>query len=1111
MEIQGISPTLTDGLYYVAFISGTSYGVYSDANLTMPVMGGGTYPGGGTVRPAYLGYAYGGNDFDAQMDLTYSTDRQNHYFCSFGYGGSTDGYAQMPSNYPTNSKSGGFYSFIYNSAGSGTSDFIGIYEGQVGLIAGVGLTFSEPGIYTSNNHFITSAIAGGIQVFTNTAGNTTGSYASSFHRNWGIYIDQNANLPTQAIGLEPIGNIQNILTGINLSDIANYDLIFPDPSGGWTPLYLTQSAYNTLQGWVNNGTSKCGSTNCYYNLLNAGDGSTFGTGLLNLWQTNTTAGVTTALNSMLGGGVNSFASFSNSLANGDNHWGDTYGFYQLGNDVTSVATPLLNAILLNSNSTTAQKNQAKAMFSFGGNTLWDPNWWNPNTGEGTGNGNQNSQFYQYQAQMVSSIPSQPYLSQFLATGIANVQSSFTSNWNPSGAVPGDTWYQSTFTEPTGENYLSLTRTGNLDFSSPTWQTYALWELSTLTPPEPRFGGTTGSGGLAIPMRKLYSNGDGNTAATGAVRMGIMANALQSVNAALAGQLQFGFNSTNSPTIITNDHQFLSTTSVIDPTITPITPTLASINVPGYHSSERFNFGTANETALWFINGGLYSTNGHRHADDGQVSAYALGAPLAIDWNANLYSPETPGRFMHDSVVFDSELSPAVWSADTPSLSAVNAALGSPTNTEFINVSASTHSTGTFTLPADGTTWTRSVRTMNFNPAYPIIYVEDTFSGASATAGKTLTWNLMATGNVTSPAGSISPTVRLSTGCQSPAGQLPSNGAVNNLAGGLNNFNFTGFTWAAHPAGGINWDLWLNPGTGTTQQYLIGNWGHGCQNARESGEYNTANSAAFKESQHILRVHDPGTSPSFITIIAPYNKGATPTRTVSAAGLGTQIVQGTQTTTWNDSVAEFSDSATGVKNLTTYDTSTVTALGVTVTGGSQEVAIASPTSITWTVSGATTGTRQFTPPAGSWVVSPPLTPSGGVYSVAFTGGLQAAPQAFQFTSGLTAVASPVAGGKGVGAGIFDSVKCSRQRTGDSPASVRAHSVIGFNYFVNLSERSQNGGSVRLPLLCRQLLAGFVALTLKFGYALFCRYLKCPKFIQRHSLHRLHGLTARTARL
>ena len=86
----------------------------------------------------------------------------------------------------------------------------------------------------------------------------------------------------------------------------------------------------------------------------------------------------------------------------------------------------------------------------------------------------------------------------------------------------------------------------------------------------------------------------------------------------------------APTVFTEDPQFVTTIAVIDPTIPAVTPQLGSINIPGYHAAERHNFGTPNETALWFINGGFYQTGGHRHYDDGQVSIYAHSAPLAID-------------------------------------------------------------------------------------------------------------------------------------------------------------------------------------------------------------------------------------------------------------------------------------------------------------------------------------------------------------------------------------------------------------------------------------------------------------------------------------------------
>src|SRR5262249_48343819 len=265
-----------------------------------------------------------------------------------------------------------------------------------------------------------------------------------------------------------------------------------------------------------------------------------------------------------------------------------------------------------------------------------------------------------------------------------------------------------FFQPLILNFLNLSHTGVLSMSDPKWAAYANWELSIQTPPEPRFGN----------IRKGYSNGDGNTEAD--VRTGLLATALNTVNPSLAQNLMWAWQQSNTSTRLTEDSQFVTTLAAIDPTIPAASPQLASTNIPGYHSVERHGFGTPNETAVWFINGGFYSAQGHRHQDDGQVSIYAHSAPLAIDWNANLYYPQTPGRFMHDSIVYDTELSHP-WSADNPTLTDGSTMLQNPTNTEFEAFGNSSSSTGAFNS-ADGTLWIRTVRTMAFNPSYPIIYV-----------------------------------------------------------------------------------------------------------------------------------------------------------------------------------------------------------------------------------------------------------------------------------------------------------------------------------------------------------------------------------------------------
>ncbi len=720
----------------------------------------------------------------------------------------------------------------------------------------------------------------------------------------------------------------------------------------------------------------CGTPTCYATLLNNSDGSAAGQALVAMWQGNSAAAVQTALNAA----TSLAASLEFTLASGDNHFDNRLGYYQLGL-YTSPETVVLNAVLMNANTTPAQKTLAKAALALFGSVFWDDDWFpiDNTSGEGDGLANQIQQYLEYRAQSVFSDPSQPFLGAQLANPAISNPVNYSSNdlaayFDSTGAGAGSTHYQSAFFEPLILNYMNSG--GYLSMSDPKWAKYANWELSIQTPPEPRFGN----------IRKVYSNGDGNT--EGDARTGMLGTALYAVNPTLAGNLMWAWQQSNTAAHLTEDDQFVTTLAVIDPTIPAIVPQMSSINIPGYHSAERYNFGTPNETALWFINGGFYQVGGHRHYDDGQVSIYALSAPLAIDFNANLYYPETPGRFMHDSIVYDSELLPNLWSADQPSLSAVSTLMQNPTNTEFAAFGNSTTSTATFTS-GDGTVWSRTVRTMNFNPAYPIIYVTDRFAGPSAGVGKTLTWNLMAAGAVSTPAGSITPTTRFSAGCQSPAGALPSNGTVAPLASGLNHFNFTGVAWPAHATQGINWDLFAIPND-ASGQFFIGNWGHGCHPTREEGEFQQANGVPFAETQHILRLHDTG---PFTTVMLPYRKTETPTRTVSQQACGVQILQGAETSCFNGSMATYSNFSTSV--LTVFDTSSRAAFGLSVSGGPQEVIIQSG-QIVWTISGIEAGARSLTLPAAGWSPAPPVPQSGNTFTIQFPGGAQTTPVSVVFS-------------------------------------------------------------------------------------------------------------------
>lgn len=963
VAIRGVQGNLAANGSYFAKTTGYPkghFGVYADPNLTQPVAGSGAYAAAGTVEPAYRGSTISPVS-DAYQDITYTGDRPASYTC----GAKT--YRKLLTNYPPASPMAGWYVMAYDSTAGASAPVVGFYVGRASQQFYSAKGPSLPGLYSSNHHWISGGRDAGIQV-DNLLRGADGSTTTRVHRNWAIWVSRQSDLlPTSAH--QPIADDQNALTGINLSHIYTYQLIYPDPPGGWKWLYLTHNSAAQLVHAIRNGTSVCGTPDCFSKLMWDSEPSPAGRTLNAMWKENSTAGVQKALDAAaaLAGRI------SWNLSHGSNHF-DRPAYYELGLS-TIPQTAVLNAILMDDNATPAQKTLAKAALALFGCLFWDNDWFpvdNP-SGDGAGLANQVQQYLQYRAQSVAAAPSQPFLASKLPQAIEYAKDDFKRYFSPTGAAAASTHYQSAFFEPLILNYLSFSLSGALSMSDPKWAAYAQWELSIQTPPEPRFGN----------LRKGYSNGDGNT--EGDVRTGMLATALYSTNPALAANLMWAWQQNNSATIVTEDQQFVTTLVAIDNIIPRVAPVLTSINIPGYHSAERHSFATPYETALWFINGGFYSTGGHRHYDDGQISIYALSAPLAIDWNANLYSPHTDGRFAHDSIVFDNELRHP-WSADNPPFNDVETLLDKPTNTEFAAFPDSTTSTATFTFP-DGTVWTRTARTMAFNPKYPIVYVYDSFSGPGAGAGKTLTWNLMATGAVSTPVGRVTPAGRFSQGCQSVPGQLPSSGPVRALSGGLQKFSFTGARWPRHATGGIDWDLFTVPASASAQ-FTLGNWGHGCQDSRESGEFQAANGAPFSEAQDILRIHDQG---PFTTMILPYRKTEVPTRTVTRQACGTQIAQGSEMSCFNNSAATYANGATNI--LTVYDNSTQAAFGLTVGGGPQEVA-AQTGQVTWIISGARPGVKNLTLP-GNWTADKSVPHNGDVYTYTWAGGLQAAPVTIVF--------------------------------------------------------------------------------------------------------------------
>jgi hypothetical protein len=845
---------------------------------------------------------------------------------------------------PNSGVNTGWYWEFYNSQGSGSSPLIGYYIGRTSQY--LTAIFAGPGVFTSPAHFsANNAPAAGITMHVALRG-PAGNSTQRTRREWALYVSTNADLqdPMQE---QPIGVERNVRAGINLTRLATYVFDYPDPPGGWPPPYLDRASYDQFVQQIQ--TSPAFAAYVYNQAPELRD-------LVAMWQGNSPAATELVVSNL-----EQFAyQWQNILVNQNGNFDSWWQYYQPGLAWEPLLARTL-AVLNSSAATASQRARAKAVAAFASSVFWDDDYvpWDVNSGEGTGNANQGDQYSLYRAQNALMLFTQPLMAQNLTTAQQYAESVYSSYLQPvSGAPRGSTHYQGAAMDPALANFLELKNDGVDMTQFPLWEGYGNWLLSALTTPEPRFGNP----------RKMVSLGDGNTEAT--PMHGMVSTLLRSTNTTLSAELEWGWLSQNTATVQTYGQFTAPSVLVIDPTAPSLNPMLGSAYYLGYWSILRHGFGTPNETAAWFVNGDFYSD--HRHADSGQVTIYAHSAPLAIDWNPNLYYPQVPGGLQHNRVIRESEIGQP-WNADNLPLT-VGANWGAAQETNFAGFTQSSDSQTSF-LASDGTVWNREVTVVAPDLSYPIIYVQDSFTGAGAAASKVLTWNLMAQGAVATPAGQYTPIPRLNLSASTQPVVLPSNGPDYPLSSGPQHFLFTGQLWPAHATKGIDWDLYLV--SDGTQRFYIGSWGHNQQSNRESNEYQQTNGTPFQESQYILRVSGTG---SFASLILPYRKGEAPVRTVTEDICGIRITQGQEMWCLGATSHIFSDPLRSI--LTTLNSSSGQFAGISVNGGPTEVVLTSNTAQI-RASGAA-GTRFITLP-GTWTAPPGLTSNGSTYSFQYLGG------------------------------------------------------------------------------------------------------------------------------
>jgi hypothetical protein len=750
---------------------------------------------------------------------------------------------------------------------------------------------------------------------------------------WGLFAGVKGTDLLDPLSIQPIARQMNLFGGINLDKVYRYNVNFADPPQGYGALYMDKAS---VQRMIN----RLRTDKAYYDWL--WNAEPTARDLISMW-TDTTGAKTQQVVADITGLAKSLL---DALVNGDGIYNYDYSYWMGGLQMSRMGL-FIDSVLASDQVSAADKANVKAAAALFANVLWDDDFVPMQSGTGLNLGTANmpvqEQGYRdFYALFLSQDPDMSARAQGVGSRALATLDRIVNTY---GAEMGSSHYISASIEPTLNTLLQVQMLGGSDpFQTDDRLTkFAEFYMNLLSPQDSRFGGE----------RKVISIGDASTESSEIY--GILATGFRKSNPQLSARLQGAWIADGR-----RESGFFGTSILkIDDQAPAADPNLGNANFPGYYSVLRNGWGTSNETSMWFVNGDFYRD--HRHNDQGSLVAYALGAPLSLNWGG-MYYPQTPGAAMASMVM---PLSQIPWNQDSVPLTAGNRWTNS-TQDDYLSFTNSGLSTAHFT--SGNTVWTRSVYSIHPIDQSPILLIRDSF--ANATEPMVFSMNLMAQGDVSTPDGMVTPPARNYANGQ----QLPSLGSIETLNSGVNRFGFTG-QW------GVNFDLYTM--SDSSQQARIGNWSQNWNPTTEQGEFKAATGQSFQETQDTFRLMGSG---PFDVMILPYQAGQRPAdMNVTQSGGNTVITANGGTTTIGNTFYSYQDAQKSV--LTAFGSDLVSGAGMSISGGSLE-AVKTGNTITLTVDGAA-GLRTLSLD-GNWQISPsstgsPITYSGGSWQIDYQGG------------------------------------------------------------------------------------------------------------------------------
>ena len=668
----------------------------------------------------------------------------------------------------------GWYWQVYDKEGGDGSNLFGLFAGRASRAIGAG--FSGAGLYTK------SAQSGGPYVGLTVQTNHRGADATLYPAmrfQWGFLAGtkgQDLQPPDQ---IQPIARQMNLRAGINLNKLHRLALDFPDPPKGYGSLYMDGAVVRRMIEKLRQDTQGQHGKG-YHGYLYAAEPSA--RDLVDMWQD--------AKGEKLKAAVKQIEDSARNLLQAFVHEDGIYTMrchYWHGGLEMSRKLLWIDQVLASDRASPEDKAKAKAAAVLFAAILWDDDFvpLSVPAGVNLGTANMPVQQVNYREMYALYLARHPLMKEHVASIWENARRMLHETVNEHGAHMGSVHYVGAAHGPLLSTFQQLKMAGLADPFKEDERVgrFAEFYMNFLTPPEPRFG----------HARKLVAIGDGST--EGTEEFGQLATGFADVNPELSARLMGAWQKNGK--VHSGFHG--STLLKINEDLPAKTPALGHANFRGWCSALRYGWGTPNETALWFVNGDWYRD--HRHSDHGSLVIYALGAPLSLDWGP-IYYPQVPGHFMHSGVLPEKALGHP-WDKENPALNAGGGWTNS-TQQSFATAAGGARAAASFRMGK--LQWTRAVSLIHPDEAHPAILIEDSFSGEGAAEPKVFTLNLMAEGDVATPAGKITPALRLHNNGDKK--ELPSAGQVLDLAPGVNRLGFAGQQWKAHPSQGVDWEVML---------------------------------------------------------------------------------------------------------------------------------------------------------------------------------------------------------------------------------------------------------------------------------------------------------------